>query len=165
MAVYDDGSSSTKGILGVTVRKSATALVLNSANALFTITGGPVVVTSLFGVVTTAIPNTASLTAKFTFTPTGGSIADLTAATAIDNDALGNIYGWSYPDGDELVSQLSFAGTEVPSVNFAPILLPPAVLPAGAITFTVSNHTVTPGAAKWYITYVPMDAGTVVTAT
>lgn len=150
---------------GILVSKSATALVTNSANALFTIGGGIVQINALFGQVTTAIANTASLTGNFTYTPSGGSIADLNAATVITADAIGTFYGWSFPDGDELVSQLTEGGTEVPSVNFAPKLNPPAFLGAGAITFTISNHAVTPGAVKWFCLYTPIEAGSSVSVT
>lgn len=164
MSVYNEGAAFTRGVLGAVARKTSTALVLNSANGLFTIAGGLVAVTALFGQVTVAIPNTASLTGNFTYTPSGGSIADLNAATGITNDAIGTLYGWSYPDGDELVSQLTEGGTEVPSINFVPLLNPAAILASGAISFTVSNHTVTPGAVKWYCTYVPLDDGATVVA-
>lgn len=164
MSVYNENAAFTKGILGRVTPKASAVLVTASANALFTITGGLVVVTALFGQVTVAIPNTASLTGNFTYTPSGGSIVDLNAATVITNDAIGTLYGWSYPDGDELVSQLTEAGTEVPSVNFVPILKPSAILPAGAISFTVSAHTVTPGAVKWYCGWYPVDDGAAVVA-
>jgi hypothetical protein len=150
--------------LGVVVPRASAVLVTNATTSLFTITGGLVAITALFGQVTVAIPNTASLTAKLVFTPSGGSVADLTAATGITDDALGTLYGWSYPDGDELMSQLTEGGTEAPSVNFAPLLNPRAILPSGAIAVTVSNHTSSPGAVKWYCAYVPIDNGARVAA-
>jgi len=150
---------------GILVSKSATVLVTNSANALFTVSTGIVQINALFGRVTSAVANTASLTGKFTYTPSGGSIADLTAATAIDNDAVGTYYGWSFPDGDELTSQLTEGGTEVPSVNFVPKLNPPAFLGPGAVTFTVSNHDPGTGAVKWFCLYTPIEAGSTVSVT
>lgn len=165
MSQYNKGITNTRSVLGEVVTKSATVLVTNSANALFTINTGLVAVTGLFGYVTVAVANTASLTAKFTYTPSGGSVADLTAATGITDDAIGTIYSWSYPDGDELISQLTEGGTEVPSVNFAPLLNPAAILKPGAITLTVSNHDPGSGAVKWFCSYVPIEPGASVTVT
>lgn len=165
MSVLIQGDQIRAVTAGILVSKSATALVTNSANSLFTISGGIVQINALFGVVTTAVANTASLTGNFTYTPSGGSIADLNAATVIQADAIGTFWGWSYPDGDELVSQLTEGGTEVPSVNFAPKLNPPAFLNSGAITFTISNHTVSPGAAKWFCLYTPIESGASVSVT
>lgn len=159
MSVHNDAAAFTKSVLGRTVARSATTLVQNVETDLYTISGGLVVITSLFGRVTSAVANTASLTAKLTYTPSGGSVADLTAATAIDNDAVGTFYGWSYPDGDELMSQLTEGGTEAPNVNYVPVLNPSAVLGAGVIGITVSNHDPGTGAVKWYLTYVPIDDG------
>lgn len=164
MSVYNEGAAFTKSILGKTVTKGPTTLVQNTSTSLFTITGGLIAVTSLTGIVTTAVANTASLTAKLVTTPSGGSVADLTAATVITDDAVGTLYGWSYVDGDELLSQLTEGGTEAPSVNFAPILRVPAVLRSGTIGVTVSNHDPGTGAVKWYLTYVPLDDGATVAA-
>lgn len=163
MTVNDEGSAFTKNVLGVVVRRPATTLVQNVSTTLFTVSSGLVAVTSLFGIVTTAVANTASLTAKLVTTPSGGSVADLTAATGITDDAVGTLYGWSYPDGDELLSQLTESGTEVPSVNFVPLLNPAAIVRPGTIGVTVSNHDPGTGAVKWYCTYVPIDVGARVT--
>ena len=159
MSQYNKPSFYTPGVAGITVARPATTLVQNTEVDLYSISGGLILVTGLVGVVTTAIPNTASLTVKLTYTPTGGSVADLTAATGITDDAVGTLYSWSYVDGDELISQLTPAGTEVPSVNFAPALSPGAYLRAGVIGITVSNHDPTTGAIKWFMTYVPIETG------
>lgn len=164
MAAEIPGINLRKALLGVQVTKGPTTLVQNTSTSLFTITGGLIVVTSLFGIVTTAVANTASLTAKLVTTPSGGSVADLTAATGITDDAVGTLYSWSYPDGDELLSQLTEGGTEAPSVNFAPILNPAAVLRAGTIAVTVSNHDPGTGAVKWFLHYIPIESGASVAA-
>lgn len=159
MTVGNNADAFTSNVLGVLVRRPATTLVQNTSTPLFTISTGLVMVTSLFGIVSTAVANTASLTAKLVTTPSGGSVADLCAATGITDDAVGTLYGWTFVDGDELMSQLTEGGTEVPSVNFVPRLQNPAIMRPGTIGVTVSNHDPGTGAVKWYCSYVPLDNG------
>lgn len=164
MSVMIQGDQIRALLLGVRVTKPATTLVQNTATDLFNVTGGLVAVTSLVGVVTTAVANTASLTAKLQFTPTGGAAADLAAATGITNDPVGTFYSWTFADGDELISQLTPGGTEAPNVTYAPILDTPALLPAGSLEVVVSDHDPGTGAVKWYLTYIPYDNGAAVEA-
>lgn len=159
------------GTFGRYVSKSNT-LVTNSLNALFTITGGLVAVTQLVGEVTTAIPNTASLTIKLQATPSGGSAGDLCGATTITNDAIGTLYGLTSLVPTDLLSVASVssiggtpvAASEAPSVTFVGGLWRPAILRAGSIGVLVSNHTVTPGVVKWHLTYLPIEPNAAVVA-
>jgi hypothetical protein len=163
MSVYNEAAAFTKGVLGSLTRKPTQAVVTNSTNTLFTVTGGLVMVTALVGRVTTAIPNTASLTAKIVYTPSGGSAADLSAATAITDDAIGTFYtlpATALPA--DLVSEITAAGSEAPNINFATISPIRLILGAGVIGLTVSNHTSTPGAVSWYCGWVPLDDGAAV---
>lgn len=164
MGVYEDGHAATLGVYGNLVRSLGKLVVTNSTNSLFTVATGPVVLTSLVGIVSVAIPNTASLTAKLVYTPTGGSVADLTAATAITNDAIGTHYTLPVTAlvTDDM-SELS-AAVGVPDVTYGLNSHIDKVLRPGVLGLTVSNHTSTPGAVDWYLTYLPLGAGAVVTA-
>lgn len=151
--------------LGVKVNRSATTLVQNTTTSLFTVSGGGIILTSFIGVVSTAVANTASLTAKFVHTPSGGSAGDLTAATGITNDGVGTIYSITTGIAADLISEQSPAGSEAPGVTYAPILTTPLYLPAGAIGVTVSNHDPGTGAVVYGLTYIPFDDAAAVSAT
>ena len=165
-----NGKALRQGILGNYATKQHTPIT-NSLNALFTISGGLVAVTCLVGEVTTAIANTASLTAKLQATPTGGSAGDLCAATGITNDAAGTLYGLTSGVAADLMSVQSVssiggtpvAASEVPNVTFVPMLWNPLILRAGSIGLLISNHAIT-GAIKWHITYVPIEANAAIVA-
>lgn len=152
------------GKFGAFVHKSAHTLTQNDATDIYTVSGGLVAVTSLTGVVTTAIPGTASLTIKLQHTPSGGSAGDLTAATGITSDAVGTLYGWTFGIAAELLSQQSGAGTEAPSPTFVKTLDVPVILPAGALSVLCSDHDPGSGAIRWVLTYLPVEDGAVVTA-
>jgi hypothetical protein len=163
MTVIIQGSQLRALLLGVRVAKPS-VMVQNTAVDLFNVTGGLVAVTSLTGVVTTAVANTASLTIKLQHTPTGGSAGDLTAATGVTNDPVATLYGWTFPIAAELISQQSAAGTEAPSPTFTAVLDTPVILPAGLIEMVVSDHDPGTGAVAWRLTYVPVDDGAAVAA-
>ncbi len=146
-------------VFGRILRRPATTLVQNTTTPLFNVAGGHIAITSLVGVVTTAIANTASLTAKLVHTPSGGSVADLAAATGVTADAVGTFWSLTTTAAADLLSEQTTAGSEAPNVTYAPLLNSPIILGAGAIALTVSNHDPGTGAAKWYITYVPFDVG------
>jgi len=162
-------------LLGVRVARGATGLTQNAATNLFSVTGGKVVLTSLIGVVSTAIPDTASLAIKLQHTPSGGSAGDLCGATVIQNDSVGTIYSLVSGVATDLLSIQSVstlkeadgtqvAASEVPTVTFAQLLRNPIVVPAGTISALCSNHSPGSGAIVWSLTYIPYDAGAAVKA-
>lgn len=172
MSTLIQGDQIRSLLLGVRVAKSATTLVQNTGTNLFTVSGGMVAITSVIGRVTTAVANTASLTAKLQYTPSGGAAADLCAATGITNDAVGSFYSLTSGVATDLLSVQSVsaiggtpvAASEVPNVTFAHILWRPIVVPAGALSVLVSNHSPGTGAVKWDLTYIPYDNGSAVAA-
>jgi hypothetical protein len=149
-------------LLGVRVERPATTLVQDTGTDLFDVTGGKVVLTSLIGVVSTAVANTASLTITLQHTPTGGSAAALAAATVVTNDGLGTFYSLTMGAAAELISQETEAGTEAPNVTYAQICRQPIVLPAGTVRVLVSDHDPGTGAVQWTATYIPYDDGSAI---
>jgi len=95
-AIYDrqlgDGTdASTNSVLGKRVLRGAADVFDGTTTALFTVSGGRVVVTHLEGEVTgAAVDNTVSNT-KFVMNPTVGTDRDLCAVLDIDSDELGTI--------------------------------------------------------------------------
>ena len=127
--------------LGASTSK-ATGTLAASTVALFTITGGLVVVTSLIGVVTTAI--TVANSYKLQSDPTTGTTTDICSATDLGTTDT--------PVGDMLTA-VGSSGI----VRGGLALVDPGaaiVLPVGQVEH-VSNGT--DGAITWYCTWYPYE--------
>lgn len=156
-------------LLGVRVERDADTIPQTASETIFSVTGGRVVLTSLIGEVTTVIGST-TVNFNITHTPTGGSAADLVAATACTSDAVGTLYSLVSGVATDLLSiqnvsiiqSTAAPATDVPNVTFAQLLRVPLLLPAGDIKFKTSASTT--GAVKWAATYIPYDNGSAMAA-
>lgn len=156
MSVLDDGTAYRKGILGLTVNRATAALPQTTASALFTVSTGRVLITSIVGEVTTVIQTQADNT-KLTFDPTdAGATQDLCAVLDITADAVGTLY--------------SITGTPATAMQDALNFLPPSkalarpgiVLKPGSILLDCAASNT--GSVKWSLTYIPLEAGASVAA-
>lgn len=127
--------------LGATATK-ATGTLAASTVPLFTISGGLVVVTSLIGVVTTAI--TVANSYKLQSNPTTGTTVDITAATDLGTTDT--------PVGDLLTAQGASGMIRggLAAVDSGAAL----VVPIGQIEHVSAG---TDGAITWYCTWYPYD--------
>lgn len=140
-------------MLGTKVTGGAKTLPATATGAIFNVTGGRVLVTSITGVVTTAIQNQACNT-KLVATPSGnGSVNDLSAVVDVANLGLGGLLSPTGLAGDALVKS---TGGGVSGLRN------PVVVAAGAIG--VNTAATNTGAVTWTLTYVPLDDGATVTA-
>jgi hypothetical protein len=137
-------------VLGSRVEK-ATGTLAAATSALFTVSGGKVLVTSIVGEVTTAI--TVANSYKLQHNPTTGTTKDLCAATDIGttDTPAGNLLGFQGLTGDSILT----------GPGAAPTIKQPLVLTAGSIEQVSAG---TDGAITWVLTYVPLDDGASVTA-
>jgi len=165
MSSVVDGTSLRQVILGARVEQTAAALVQNAATALFTVAGGDVLVTAIYGKVSTVIGANA-ITVRLQYTKSGGSAVDLNAATTVTSDAVGTLYTPTYDPVDTFSVQ-SLGGADVPSVTFANVGLNGRgwILPAGAMTLLSSNADPDGGKITWTLFYVPLASGASVSAT
>ena len=130
--------------------------VLNGADPLFTITGGPILVTKMVGIVTTVIGGIANGTLQATTTTPAGTVA-LSTTVAIDNDAAGTSYRF-----------VGATGVLTPVTAGAVIIDPNTtadcefLVPIGNINFLGSAAQT--GVIKWYMTYKPLSPNSVVIA-
>ena len=128
--------------------------VASPGEALFTISGGRVLVTRLVGEVTTAIEGTDPVL-SVTSAPTTGTAVVL--ASTVDSKSA-EVGGFLSVEGDGTALVLSVAGavlaTAVPT-SF--------VVPIGSIGL-ISGASKT-GAMKWDLTYIPLDEGAAVVGT
>lgn len=152
MATLIAGQQLQKILLGTKVDRATAALPQTTAGALFTVSGGRVIVTSLVGEVTTVIQTQANNT-KLVANPTTGTSVDLCAVLNISADEVGTLYGITGLFSDALVG--ANAGATVLPRN-------PVVVAAGSIDLDCAASNT--GSVKWSLTYVPLDAGASVEA-
>ena len=124
-----------------TVEKSDGA-VLAAADDLFTITGGPILVTEFVGIVTTVIGGVANCQIKLVVTEPAGTI-NLSTNVAIDSDAAGTSYTFTAVDPAVLTPTTAGALLVVPRIAW--------LCPIGTINATCSAART--GNIKWYIGY------------
>ncbi len=132
------------------------ALPQTTTKILWTITGGPIVVWAVFGVVTTLIGAVANAT-KLTATPTtGGAATDICGTVDINAAAAGDI----------MIPITSFATAM--SLNTAGVIVNGPSATAQATGFIMTPGTILvncagsdggTGRVQWYLWYIPMSVG------
>ena len=137
------------------VEKSDGAL-LNGADNLFTITGGPIKA-QVFGLVTTVVGAVVATGQLRITTTTPAATVNLSTAVAIEDDAAGTSYRF-----------VGATGVLTPDTNGAKIIDPVTVeddwflLPIGTVTFFCSAANT--GVVAWYLRYKPLSPSSVVVA-
>ena len=126
--------------------------VLNGDDDLFTITGGPILVREFIGIVTTLIGGAANMTINITTTNPAGQTA-LSSTVAINDDAKGTSYTFTAASPSVLTPTTAGAIPNVPRLGW--------LCPIGTIQATGSAAQT--GVIAWYMSYVPLSAGSAVT--
>ncbi len=158
MSVLNPNKAFAQGIIGVKVDRATGVLPQSATAAIFTIAGGRVLITSLVGEVTTVIAAGTTPEGKLIFNPTAaGTSFDLTTATSIASDAVGQQY---YIAGSVATPGAVLVAGAVGQAN--PVFDQALLLSEGAIEFNM-DESVT-GAVQWSLTYVPYDDGATVVA-
>jgi len=140
-------------VLGQRVDRASATLPQTTDEALFTITGGQILLTALVGEVTVVIETQANNT-KLKFNPTAtGADQDLCAVLSITADAVGELYTISGTVADALRSDLLIG---------LPVLTNPLVLSEGDIELDCAASNT--GEIKWTLFYIPIDDGASVAA-
>lgn len=167
MSVVPKPSELFAAYYGSLVTGGPKTLPASTSGDIFTVAGGRVIITSLTGVVSTAIQAQAT-TLSVGNKPTGGSSA--TATLCATADLNGKPVGTSLAVPAAKASALIVSGADGTlvwngssggqGIPFASGGL--ALIPAGTIQVTtVATST---GAITWSVTWLPYDAGAVVTA-
>lgn len=139
-------------VLGSSPVLKSTGTLAATTVPLYTVAGGRVMVTSMYGLVTTAI--TVANSYKLQVNPTTGDTQDFCAATDIGStDTLAGS-----------ILQFGLATTTAPpkliSVGYGTARLN-TVVPVGQIEHVSAG---TDGVISWYVTWVPMDDGATLVA-
>jgi hypothetical protein len=150
MTTMIQGSQLRNLLFGNAPLSKSTGTLAATTVPLFTIAGGRVAITSLFGVVGTAI--TVANSYKLQNNPTTGDTTDINAATDIGttDTAAGTVIGFG--QGTTAAPALLKGGYNIPA---------PLILPVGQIESVSAG---TDGEITWYLTYVPIDDGATVVA-
>ncbi len=134
--------------LGERVAKSSATLPATTTQNIFTVSGGEVLITLLYGKVTTIV-QTQACNLKVTSAPTVGTAVDLAADLNISADEAGCIYRVE-GDGTALVGANAGAGLSGVGRN-------EMIVPAGAIRIETSATNT--GATEWVLFYKPLVNG------
>lgn len=145
--------------LGRRVRRVGRALAVDlglAAFDLFEVNAGDILVTHLYGIVTTLIAGAS--VPRLQFTPDGGALTPMcAAAVSIAADAVDTIYTW---DGT-IAGVLAPAGVASVGVGYAGMEVGFQVLVPGVISLTQGVQA-TAGVIDWILHYVPLDTDSVV---
>lgn len=153
MSALVKGTAYRAGRLGLKVDRATGNLPQTATGTLFTVSGGRILVTSIVGVVTTAIQAQANAV-KLRATPTTGAVNDLSGTVDINGAAIGSLLSVTGLAGDALVLS---TGGGISSLRNE------LVVAVGSIGLTTAASST--GQIQWSITYVPYDdAGLVVAA-
>lgn len=167
MSVNPSALQVREASFGLLVTGGAKTLPASTSGDIFSVNNGRVIITSLTGVVSTAIQNQAT-TLSVGNKPTGGASATATLCATADliNKPVGTSLAVPAAKASALIvsgadGTLVFngaSGAQGIAVSNGGL----ALVPAGTIQVTtVATST---GAITWSITYVPYDTGATVTA-
>lgn len=152
MTVMQSGAGLRLNVLGTKVDRATAALPQGVQAALFTISGGRVLITQIIGEVTTIIQTQANNT-KLVANPTVGTDVDICAVLSITADEVGTLYGISGLNSDALIGI---------NAGAVPMMARPVALAAGTLDLSCAASNT--GAIKWSLFYVPIDDGATVVA-
>ncbi len=141
------------GGVGFRVDRDAATLPQGVDGALFTISGGRVLLTSIIGEVTVEIETQANNT-KLKLNPTATGVdQDLCAVLSITADAVGELYTISGVVGDALRSDLLIGLNSLLGAGGM-------ILSEGDIELDCAASNT--GEIKWTLFYLPIDTGAVI---
>jgi hypothetical protein len=147
MTVINKGSAHRLNHLGLGPVSKATGTLAATTVDLYIVTGGQVLITAMWGIVTTAI--TVANSYKLVHAPTTGASQDLCAAT--DIGTTDTIVGTLLTFGDCTTT----APQKLMSIGYgAP--LGPSVVTTGKVQHTSAG---TDGAITWYLMWHPLTEG------
>lgn len=153
MSVLEDGVAYRKMLLGPNLVTKSTGTLAATTINLFTVAGGEVLLTALWGKVTTAV--TVANSYKLSYAPTAGFTADLCTALDIGttDTAAGTLLTFQYDmDGT----------TDIPVLTkTAGRILSGVPLTTGSLTHTSAG---TDGVISWYACWVPLTVGATLVA-
>jgi len=154
MGSYMDGLAFRRNLLGRKVDRATAVLPATTTGAIFTITTGRIVLTSIVGEVTTVI-QTLACNLSITSTPTVGTAVALCAVLNVTAAEVGCLFTIDGIQATALFSVPAGAGGGY-------LMRQPWIIPVGTLGLLTSATNT--GSVKWSLTYIPFDDGAYVTA-
>lgn len=161
MTTVSTQASIRKVLLGNrTYLGSAKTVPANATQNVFTIANGRILITAMYGLVTTIIGGTTPA-AKYVATPTTGTANDMCTALTITADEVGMM--WQLPSavGSSLIGAAAAGKSGSVSGNTGGLC--GQIVAPGTIGFNVSAADAT-GAVQHYLYWVALDDNVTVTA-
>jgi len=152
MGDYDQGLAMRDIVLGKKVDRATATLPQTAAAAIYTISGGRVLLTQIVGEVTVIIQTQANNT-KLTANPTTGTAVDICAVLSITADEVGTLYGITGLNTDAMIGI---------NAGALPAQTRGVILPAGTLDLDCAASNT--GSVKWSLFYIPIDDGASVAA-
>lgn len=144
----------TTSLLGFKVSRATADVQTGAAVAIFTVSGGRILLRQIIGEVTTAIGAGTTPDAKFQSNPTTGTTTDLCATASIASDEVGTLYGITGTRADAMLESSSGG---LPTMNNNGL-----IIPVGGIEFIVDENVA--GSIKFDAWYLPLDLGALMVA-
>ena len=136
----------------IRVSKAAATLPASTAQTIFNIDNGNVLVKLLYGEVTTVVQSQACNLTVETVPDTGPAVV-LASALDINADEAGMLY---LVEGDGTALVGANAGAALSGIGAGAFIVPPG-------TITITTSATNTGATKWDIFYIPLEDNAVVT--
>jgi len=136
--------------LGKRVTRDTATLPAGVATPYFTVTGGPILLVQIYGVVTTIV-QTQACNAKLIANPTTGSDVDLCAVLNITAAAAGSFFTITGTVADALLNLVAVKA-----------MVTPLIIPVGSIDLSMSATNT--GATRWVAHYLPLESTSVLAA-
>jgi hypothetical protein len=143
--------NNSNGAQAVRVERAKANLPQSTSAAIFTVSGGKVLVCDIIGEVDTTVIEAGANNMKLTSTPTVGAAVDLCAVLDIAADAVGTMY--------HITGTLAGALVATTSGAFESQATPIAVAPG---TIDLNCDASKTGKIKWTLFYIPIDSGATV---
>lgn len=137
----------------------ATVWGAQAVTPLFNVVGGRVLVTQIIGEITTVLSDNATLV-KYYFTPTGGAQVDL---SAISQTIAQLAVGKRILAAGTIGGATTFSGIGASMAQPTPYILGEVGV-GGAIGIESTTASLTSGAAKFTVLYIPLDDGAYIAA-
>ena len=134
--------------LGIPFDKAAATLPATTTQTIFTVNVGRILVTLLFGEVTTIIQAQAN-NLKVTSAPTVGTAVDLASNLDVNGKEAGTLL---LVEGDGTALVGANAGAALSGIGRTQIIIPVGVI-------RIETSATSTGATKWHIRYQPIDIG------
>lgn len=163
-ALLDGGDTGVIDTVGIRLSRATANLPQSTTTNIFQVSGGRVTILNIIATVTTIVQAQAT-TLKLVYTPTGGAVTDLTAATTDwTGAAVGTEFVAKLNAAADVLTKVTPTGGSGNGIVFPTVSAqqPNVILSPGIIgALTVASST---GQAKWDLWYIPTDLGATVTA-